>query len=435
MDNTLVIIVGFLSLFGLMALRVPIGIAMGIVGTVGFAVLNDIEPALRLVSHSPITILTSYSMGLIPLFIFMGSVATATGMSQELFRAGEAWLGHFRGGLAMGTIAACGGFAAICGSSVATAATMTKLALPEMRRIGYSDSMATGVIAVGGTLGILIPPSIGLAVYGLIVQQDIGMLFIAGILPGIIAILMYTAGIRIFAWARPNMVPAGDAATWSERWRSLQGIWAVILLFLFVIGGIYGGVFTPTEAGGIGAAGAVIIGIARGRLSFRVFMRCLTESVRTSAAILLILVGAILFGYFLTITRTPQVATEALLALELGKYGTLAVILAIFLLLGCFIDTMAVVVLMVPIAYPIIVNFGFDPIWFGVIVVLTVEVGMISPPIGLNVFVINSIAKDIPLWTIFRGVGPFIFIDLLKLILLIAVPSLVLILPRTMAAF
>jgi len=432
LDPTVVILLGFALLFGLCALRVPIGFAMGISGTTGFALMSGFDPAFRLVSHSFIASLTNYTLGLIPLFILMGAVATASGMSRQLFRAAQAWLGHLRGGVALATIAACGGFAAICGSSAATAATMCKLALPEMRRLGYRETLATGVIAAGGTLGILIPPSIALAVYGLITQQNIGLLFIAGIVPGLLAIVLYMSVVKLWTLWRPQDVPAGEAAPPGERLDSVKSMGPVLLLFVFVIGGIYGGLFTPTEAGALGAAGAIAIAAFRRQLSWAVLTSCLRESVRTGTAILIVLVGAVLFGYFLTVTQTPQRAADLLIAADLGAYGTLFFVILVLLVLGCLIDTLAVVILVVPIVYPIVTRLGFDPIWFGVVVTMTVEIGMISPPVGLNVFVIKGIVRDVNLWTIYRGVAPFIVIDLIRLAIIVAFPAIATFLPDLM---
>ena len=432
LDPTVVILLGFALLFGLCALRVPIGFAMGISGTTGFALMSGFDPAFRLVSHSFIASLTNYTLGLIPLFILMGAVATASGMSRQLFRAAQAWLGHLRGGVALATIAACGGFAAICGSSAATAATMCKLALPEMRRLGYRETLATGVIAAGGTLGILIPPSIALAVYGLITQQNIGLLFIAGIVPGLLAIVLYMSVVKLWTLWRPQDVPAGEAAPPGERLDSVKSMGPVLLLFVFVIGGIYGGLFTPTEAGALGAAGAIAIAAFRRQLSWAVLTSCLRESVRTGTAILIVLVGAVLFGYFLTVTQTPQRAADLLIAADLGAYGTLFFVILVLLVLGCLIDTLAVVILVVPIVYPIVTRLGFDPIWFGVVVTMTVEIGMISPPVGLNVFVIKGIVRDVNLWTIYRGVAPFIVIDLVRLAIIVAFPAIATFLPDLM---
>jgi tripartite ATP-independent transporter DctM subunit len=306
---------------------------------------------------------------------------------------------------------------------------MTNIALPEMRRFGYRDELATGVIAAGGTLGILIPPSVVLAVYAFITEQDVGRLFIAGIVPGLLAIAMYMLTVRV---AYGRRLPAGEAIAWHERFGSLRGIWAVMLLFVLIIGGIYLGVVTPTEAAAAGAFLTAMIGILRRQLDGRAILACLVEALRTTVAIFTILIGALLFGYFLAITQTPQKITGFLVALELGSYGTLALILALFVLLGCVLDAMAMIILLVPIVFPVVATLGFDPIWFGVIVVMTVELGLITPPVGMNVFVINSIVPEVNLIAIFRGVAPFVLTDLVRLALLVAFPWLVLFLPRTM---
>lgn len=428
-EGDFVAIAGFIALFAMMALRVPIGIAMGVVGIGGFAAVAGWQPALNLLAQSPIRTITDFNLTLIPFFILMGVLATNSGISRELFRAGQAWLGQFRGGMALSTIAACGGFAAICGSSVATAATMTKIALPEMRRIGYSDRIATGTIAAGGTLGILIPPSVVLAVYAYITEQDVSRLFIAGVIPGLLAILMYMVTVRV-AYARS--LPDGARFVASEAFASLRGIWAVVLLFIAIIGSMYLGLVTATEAAAAGSVLTALVGILRGRLDMARILDSLIEALRTSVAIYTVLIGAILFGYFLTITQTPQKITALLVGLDLGAYGTLALILCLFLVLGCILDAMAMIILLVPIVYPVVTQLGFDPIWFGVVVVMTVELGLITPPVGMNVFVINSIARDVSLVTIFRGVIPFVLSDIVRLILLVAFPAIVLYLPMTM---
>jgi len=353
-------------------------------------------------------------------------------MSRELFRASNTFLGHMRGGLGIATIAACGGFAAICGSSVATAATFSKVAYPEMRQFGYPQSFATGVIAAGGSLGIMIPPSTVFAVYGLITEQDIGKLFIAGIVPGIVAVTMYIITINIISLVRPGFLPAGPRHSWKERKEALRDIWAVVLLFVFIIGGLYAGMFTATEAAGMGAAGAFIISVLRGRLSRADFWRCLIESLRTTAAVFTILIGALIFGYFLTITQTPQKLTEFLTGLGLGPYGVLVLIMLMYLVLGCIMDAMAMIILTIPIVFPVIKTLGFDPIWFGVIIVMTVELGLIHPPVGMNVFVIKSVIKDVKLSTVFYGVMPFVLTDICRLAVLIAFPILATWLPSHM---
>jgi len=375
---------------------------------------------------------TDYNFAVVPLFLLMGAFATTSGMSRELFRGANAFLGHLRGGLGIATIAACGGFAAICGSSVATAATFSKVAYPEMRSYGYPQSFATGVIAAGGTLGIMIPPSTVLAIYGLITEQDVGKLFIAGVLPGILAVGMYMITITIIGAARPGFLPAGPRSSWKERVEALRDVWATLLLFAFVIGGIYGGVFTATEAAGAGAGGAFIIGVVRGRLSWRDIFRSLLETTRITAAVFTVLIGAILFGYFLTVTQTPQKVTEFLTGLGLGRYGVLALIMIMYLVLGCLMDALAMIILTVPIIFPVIKQLGFDPIWFGVIIVMTVELGLIHPPVGMNIFVIKSVVEDVKISTIFYGVLPFIITDILRLIILIAFPIIALYLPSKM---
>ena len=433
MSTNAVAFIGFASLFGLMMLRVPVGIAMGAVGVLGFGyMIGDITPALKLLSQSPIRTATDAEFAVIPLFLLMGAFASASGMSRELFRASNTFLGHLRGGLGVATIAACGGFAAICGSSVATAATFSKVAYPEMRQFGYPQSFSTGVIAAGGSLGIMIPPSTVFAVYGLITEQDIGKLFIAGIVPGIIAVGMYIATINLIAFFRPGFLPKTPRHSWAERKAALRDIWAVVLLFVFIIGGLYAGMFTATEAAGMGAAGAFIIAVARRKLSRADFWRCLIESLRTTAAVFTILIGALIFGYFLTITQVPQKLTAFLTGMGIGPYGVLILIMLMYLVLGCIMDAMAMIILTVPIVFPVITALGFDPIWFGVIIVMTVELGLIHPPVGMNVFVIKSVIREVKLSTIFYGVMPFVLTDILRLAILITFPILATWLPSHM---
>ena len=432
MSGDAVAIIGFVMLFVLMLLRVPVGMAMGLVGVGGFAYLVGGSAALKNVGHTTARTVTDYNFAVIPLFLLMGAFATTSGMSRELFRAANAFVGHLRGGLGIATIAACGGFAAICGSSIATAATFSRVAYPEMRRFGYPQSFATGVIAAGGTLGIMIPPSTVFAVYGLITEQDVGKLFIAGVIPGLLAVAMYMMAITLIGFARPGFLPSGQQSTLKERLAALRDVWATLLLFAFVIGGLYGGLFTATEAAGAGAGGAFLIGVARGRLSRADILRSLLETTRTTAAVFTVLIGAILFGYFLTVTQTPQKLTEFLTGLGVGRYGVLALIMVMYLILGCLMDALAMIILTVPIVFPVIVALGFDPIWFGVIIVMTVELGLIHPPVGMNIFVIKSVIEDVKISTIFYGVMPFIVTDLIRLAILIAFPILALWLPSHM---
>ncbi len=432
MNTDIVAVIGFVVLFILMLLRVPVGMAMGLVGVTGYGYIVGMEPALKMVGQTTMRTVTDQSFAVIPMFMLMGAFVSISGVSRELFRAANAFMGHLRGGLGVATVLACGGFAAICGSSVATAATFSKVAYPEMRRYNYPKSFATGVIAAGGTLGIMIPPSTVLAVYAILTQQDIGKLFMAGVMPGLLAILMYILTISLIVMAKPGFLPAGERRSWRERLASLKDVWAPLALFVFVIGGLYGGLFTPSEAGGMGAAGAFILGVVRRRLNLAQIREALLEATRTSAAVFTVLIGALLFGYFLTITQTPQKITEFLTGMGLGRYALLAIIMGMYLVLGCLMDAMAMIILTVPIIYPLILQLGFDPIWFGVIIVMTVELGLIHPPVGMNVFVIKSVVQDVSFTAIFRGVLPFIGTDLIRLVILIAFPAIALWLPGRM---
>jgi tripartite ATP-independent transporter DctM subunit len=432
MSPDTIAILGFVALFALMLLRVPVGMAMGLVGVSGYAYLMGGGPALKLIGQTSMRTVTDYTFGVIPMFLLMGAFVSTSGVSRELFRAANTLVGHWRGGLGLATVFACGGFAAISGSSVATAATFSTVAYPEMRRYGYPKSFSAGVIAAGGTLGAMLPPSTVLAVYGLITQQDIGKLFMAGILPGLLAMLMYMATISIMCRLRPNFLPTVPKATWEQRLKGLRDVWAPALLFVFVIGGLYGGLFTPTEAGGVGAGGAFILGTLRGRLGKAEIRSSLLQATRTAAAVFTVLIGALLFGYFLTITQVPQSVTGFLTGLGIGRYGVLALIMVMYLVLGCLMDAMAMIILTVPIIFPVVAELGFDPIWFGVIIVMTVELGLIHPPVGMNVFVIKSVVQDVTFSSIFKGVLPFIATDIVRLIILIAFPMIALWLPSRM---
>jgi C4-dicarboxylate transporter DctM subunit len=375
---------------------------------------------------------TDYTFGVVPMFMLMGAFVSVSGVSRELFKAANSMIGHMRGGLGVATVLACGGFAAICGSSVATAATFSSVAYPEMRRFGYPKSFSAGVIAAGGTLGAMLPPSTVLAVYAILTEQDVGKLFMAGIVPGVLAMLMYVCTIAIIVRVRPDWLPGTPKKRWKDRVSDLRNVWAPLLLFAFVIGGLYGGVFTPTEAGGVGATGAFLLGLARRRLNRETIREALLSATRTSAAVFTVLIGALLFGYFLTITQSPQKLTAFLLSLGLGAYGVLTLIMLMYLALGCLMDAMAMIILTVPIIFPVIQQLGFDPIWFGVIIVMTVELGLIHPPVGMVVFVVKSVIKDVSFMTIFKGVLPFVVTDILRLIILIAFPAITLWLPTRM---
>lgn len=432
MNPDVIAVGGFVVLFALMLLRVPVGMAMGLVGVVGYSMIAGTGPALKLIGQTSMRTVTDYTFGVIPMFMLMGAFVTVSGVSRELFRAADACIGHLRGGLGMATVVACGGFAAICGSSVATAATFSTVAYPEMRRYGYPQPFSAGVIAAGGTLGAMLPPSTVLAVYAVLTQQDIGKLFMAGILPGALAMAMYVLTIGVIVALRPQLLPARQPQPWPERLVALKDVWPALALFVFVIGGLYGGFFTPTEAGGVGAGGAFLLGVLRRKLDRAKIREALLQATRTAAAVFTVLIGALLFGYFLTITQTPQKVTEFLTGLGIGPYGVLALIMLMYLLLGCLMDAMAMIILTVPIIFPVIVQLGFDPIWFGVIIVMTVELGLITPPVGMNVFVIKSVVPELSFSAIFRGAGPFVVTDILRLIILIAFPMIALWLPSRM---
>jgi len=429
MEREFMVLLGFAGMFGLMALRVPVGIAMGVTGIFGFAAVSGWSPAINLLANVPLSVITDYNLSVIPMFVLMGAFASYGGMSRELYNAGRTWLGHFRGGLALASIFSCAGFAAINGSSVATTATMTQIALPEMRRGGYDAGLSAGMIAAGGMLGIMIPPSVIFVLYGIMTEIDITQLFAAGVFPGLIAVAFYSLIIVFLSYKYPHLLPRGTKHSWAERWASVRGLWAIFALFLMVLGGIYSGIFTVQEAAGVGAIGALGIGIVRRKLGLAEIRGALIQALRVSSAIMLIVIGAYLFGYFLTITQFTQHAVDFLVDLPIGAYGVLALIMLCYIVLGAVMDELAMLLLTVPIVVPAIMALGFDPVWFGVILVMAVTLGLISPPVGMNVFVINSIARDVPLTRIYKGTLPFISVDLLRLVILCAFPAISLWLP------
>lgn len=432
MAGEIALLIGFGALFSLMLLRVPIGICMILVGTVGFAMIVGWQPALSQLSTVPLRVATDEVFGVVPLFILMGTFASVTGMSGELYKASHAWVGHRKGGLAMATILACGGFAAICGSSVASAATLGRVALPEMQRFGYKTSLATGTIAAGGTLGILIPPSVVLAIYGIITEQDIALLFMAGLIPGLLAVALYLVVILGVARMDPEAAPGVGEFSFRSAFVSLRGIWAVSLLFIFVIGGIYMGIFTPTEAAAMGAGGTLILTFLRGTMTFALMKQSLVESVRMTGAIFVIAIGAVLFSRFLTVTRMPQELVTFVGALEWSPSAILLVVIIGYLFLGMFLDSLAIILLTVPIMYPVMQQLGYDPIWFGILLVMVIEIGLITPPYGMNVFVLKSVSPELSLGTIYRGVFPFVVTDFIRVALIVLFPMLVLWLPYSM---
>jgi tripartite ATP-independent transporter DctM subunit len=411
--------------------RIPIGPGMVLVGFLGFAYLKGFGPALALLKQVPYEVFTQYDLSVAILFLLMGSFALAAGLSENLYRAVNTWMGHLRGGLSLATMGACALFAAISGSSVATAATMATVALPEMRKYKYDPSLATGSIAAGGSIGILIPPSIILIIYGIIAEQSVGKLFLAGFFPGILEAIFYMATIAILVRLNPNLGPRGEKTTLREKALALLKVWEVLLLFMCVIGGIYTGIFTPTEAGGVGAFGAFFFALVRRRLTWQNFWQSVTGTTKNTGMIFIILMGALILGYFLSITRLPFEMANLVAALPVNRYVILVLILFLLTALGCVMDSMTIVLLTVPIFFPVIVRLNFDPIWFGILVVRVTEMGLITPPVGLNVYIIKGIS-NVPIGTIFRGVIPFIMADIVHVALLIALPQISLFLPRMM---
>jgi tripartite ATP-independent transporter DctM subunit len=431
-EPTLVAVVGCVAVIVLMLIRVPIAVSLGAVAVAGFAYLVGPGPALGILIDSPIRTVTNFNFSVIPMFILMGSFVSASGMSRELFRAANAWVGHLPGGTAIATIFACGGFAAINGSSIASAATMTQVALPEMRRVGYDPGLSAGVVAAGGTLGIMIPPSVMFILYSILTDTNLAALFIAGILPGLIAIALYCVTILILYRVRGEWMPRAQSADPQERWQSLRDVWASLLLLGLVVGGIYGGFVTITEAAGLGAFGALAIGVIRGRLPWHKIVESLVEALRTSAAIFFILIAAFLFQYFLAVTQMSQLLSGFLASLPVGPIGIVIVILAFYIVAGMFIDELAIILLTVPIVFPIVTGLGFDPVWFGVLVVVTVQIGLIAPPVGIICFIMNNMVPDIGLVNIYKGAMPFVIADLFWLALLLAFPPISLFLVKLM---
>ena len=419
-------LIAFAVMLGLTFLRLPIAFSMALVGFLGFAYVVNFNAALSMVGSVAFETGMSYTLSIVPLFILMGNLVTRAGLSAELYRVSYAFLGHRRGGLAMATILACGGFGAVCGSSLATAATMSKVAMPSMRKYGYSDALAAGSIAAGGTLGILIPPSVVMVIYGILTETNIGKLFIAGILPGLVAIACYLAAVAVTVRIDAKAGPRGERVSWHERLVALGDVWGVLILFLVVIGGIYGGIFTPTEAAGIGAGGGLVFLLARQGFDWRMLRTILVESAVTTGMIFTILIGALIFANFINRTGMP---TELTAYAEQFRETPLLVILAILVIyvaLGCVLESMSMILLTVPMFYPLVAHLGYDLVWFGIIVVVVTEISMITPPVGLNVFVLRSVLPDVPTQTVFRGVMPFIVADIVRLGILVAFPAITL---------
>ncbi len=432
MSASAVGLLGLAALLVLVIIRIPVAFAMFTVGYFGIAALNGFNAANSTLASEAFTLASSPELVVIPLFILMGNVASATGMSRQLYDAAYAIIGQIRGGLASATVIGCGGFAALSGSSVASALTMGKVALSEMDRFEYDPRLSTGVVAAGGTLGILIPPSTGFVIYAILTEQSIGRLFLAGVLPGLVLLGIFILTVTAICWWRPEMGPAGPRTSAREKLGALLGAGPVIAIILLTIGGIYGGIFSPVEAAAVGAGFVIALGFVTSKLSLPVLWAAAKDSIVTTATVMLILIAAHIINPFLALSHIPLYVGSAITALDLPVLAILALILAIYLVLGCFLEGFAMMVLTLPIFFPIVSQLGIDPIWFGVLVVLTLEMGLISPPVGINVFIVKSVARDVPLGTIFRGIVPFWFAMLVTLIILVLFPQIVLILPDTM---
>jgi tripartite ATP-independent transporter DctM subunit len=433
-------LIGFGILLLLILLRVPIAFAMGGVGFFGFWYVRDSLPAAVSTAADRFALLIqteSYDLSVLPMFVLMGNLVARAGLSNELYAAAQSFLGHRRGGLAMATVVACGGFSAVCGSSLATAATMAKVALPSMRRYGYRDSLATASIAAGGTLGILIPPSVIMVIYGLMTEQSIRELFAAGFLPGVIGMLLYTAAVRWTVWRDPESGPRAERVPWPERLRALKGVWGVLALFALVLGGIYLKAFTTTEAAGVGACGALLFAMLR-RIGMKAIYEVLVESARTSAVLFFILMGALIFSNFINAAGLPEGLLQLIGGQGTPPYVVILIILLIYVMLGCVLESLSMILLTVPIFFPIVKGLapelGIDPrwvlIWFGIVIVVVTEISLITPPVGLNVYVLSSVVPDLRTTTVFRGMLPFIFVDILRLAGLTLLPAVSLWLPR-----
>ncbi len=425
-------LLGLAALFALLAFRMPVAIAMALVGVVGFGFMNGWTPAISMLADEAFVISNNYELIVIPLFILMGNFASVSGMSRDLYNAAYGWFGHWRGGLASATIAACAGFAALSGSSVASAVTMGRVSLPEMRRYNYNSKLATGCIAAGGTLGILIPPSTGFIIYAILTEESIGRLFLAGVVPGILLATLFIISIYIQTRINPELGPAGPKASVKQRIQSVGQSTAMILIVLVTIGGIYGGVFTPTEAAGVGAMLSFLLTLYRRRLTRESLADVLYQTIRTTGLVFFILIGAHVFNPFLALTEIPSDLANLLTGLDVSPVTIILILMGAYIVLGSFLEGFAMLVLTLPIVHPLIVELGFDPIWFGVLIVIIIEIGLITPPVGVNVFVVKGIADDVPLRHIFAGVIPFWIAMIICILILIAFPEIALFLPNTM---
>ena len=432
MSESAIGFVGLFALFALLFLRVPVAMAMLVVGFIGTVVMNGYSAALSALGTEAFEISVTLPLTVIPLFVLMGNLAGVSGMSRDLFNAAYRWVGHWRGGLASATIVGCAGFAALSGSSIASAVTMGRVALPEMKRFKYGDSLATGAVAAGGTLGILIPPSTGLIIYAILTEESIGRLFMAGVIPGILLTCLFLIAIAIVTRLKPELGPVGPISTMKEKWESLRRSITIVGIVLATIGGIYLGVFTPVEAAGVGAILTFLVALFRKSLDKEKITFVILQSLQTTATVFMILIGAHVFIPFMALTHLPADMVSFLINLDVGKTGILILIIAAYIFLGTFLEGLAMLVLTLPVVFEVVTQLEMSPIWFGIVVVIVVEMGLISPPVGVNVFVVKSVAQEVPMGTIFRGIWPFWFAMGICLIILVAFPGIATFLPDTM---
>jgi tripartite ATP-independent transporter DctM subunit len=423
-------IIGIIVLFILLATSLPVGFAMAAVGTAGFALIVNPQAALSVLTTDIYQTFSSYSLTVIPLFVFMGQIAFHSGISSRLFNAAYHWLGPLPGGLAVSTVGACAAFGAVCGSGPATAATMASVALPEMKKYRYSMELATGTVAAAGGLGMLIPPSVVFIVYGIMTEQSVGRLFLAGVLPGLLIALFFGLVIYLQCRRNPQKGPTAPSTAFLTKLKALNGVLETIILFVVVMGGMFAGFFTPTEAASIGAFGALLIALVRRKLTVKMLMRSLFETLRTSCMVLVIVAGAVVLGHFLAVSRIPYELASFLSALPLPPWAVMGFIIVFFLIMGCFVDALALILLTIPIFYPVVLELGYDPIWFGVMIVVVTQMGVISPPVGVNVYIVSGIERDVPLQTVFKGALPFLAVLVFAAALFIVFPDLALLLPN-----
>ena len=432
MSPTLVGVIGLVVLVVVLFSRMPVGFVMALLGFLGFSYMVSFEAGLSLLAKDVFDIFGNYSFTVIPLFVLMGQIAFHAGISRRLYDSAYTFMGHWPGGLAMATIGACAGFAAICGSTNASAATMASVALPEMKRYGYDMKLATGTVAAGGSLGILIPPSVIFIVYGIMTEQSIGKLFASGIFPGILLASLFLLTIYVWTRLRPELGPRGPRTNLGQKVRALSGLVEMVIIFGIVMGGLFKGFFTPTEAGAIGAFSTLVLAIVRRQIRWQTFLQALVETTRISCMVLVIVTGATVFGHFLAITRIPFELAGWVKGLPLPPWGIMGVIIFIYLMGGCFMDALALILLTINIFFPVAVTLGYDPIWFGVIIVMVTEMGVITPPVGVNVYVVSGVAKDVPLEVIFKGILPLLMALIVAVILMVIFPQIALFLPSLM---